>query len=119
MLHVPDPGGGGCTLLDPHTLPGWAVDHDKPQTVWCSCLSDFAISNVGLVKIDVEGNELGVWEGMVDFLRRNEWPPVIFEAWGQEWFAERKAKLLEYVAKLGYVRNPDWKHPDMPLVVHS
>lgn len=55
-----------------------------------------------LIKIDVEGYELEVISGAVEFLRRTNYPTLIFEAWDFEWFEEGRAELMEYVKNLGY-----------------
>lgn len=55
-----------------------------------------------LIKIDVEGYELNVFKGAVNFLAGHNYPPVLFEAWDFEWFAEDKKRLFDYVVSLGY-----------------
>jgi FkbM family methyltransferase len=56
-----------------------------------------------LIKIDVEGYELNVLKGALNFLEEHNYPPLIFEAWGsREWFAAQKTELLRFVEDLGY-----------------
>ncbi|ENO86858.1 methyltransferase FkbM family protein [Thauera linaloolentis 47Lol = DSM 12138] len=55
-----------------------------------------------LIKIDVEGFELRVLEGGVGFLEAGGFPPLILEAWRDEWFRERRAELMAFLARLGY-----------------
>ena len=55
-----------------------------------------------LIKIDVEGFELTVFKGAKNFLEKNNFPPILFEAWSKEWFSEDKEELLAYVRNLGY-----------------
>lgn len=55
-----------------------------------------------LIKIDVEGFELNVLRGGVNFLDRNSYPPLLFEAWNFEWFREGREQLLSFVTELGY-----------------
>lgn len=55
-----------------------------------------------IIKIDVEGFELSVLKGASGFLQRNNYPPLIFEAWDYEWFESDKRQLMSYVAELGY-----------------
>jgi len=59
---------------------------------------DFA----GLVKLDVEGHELEVLKGMVSYLKRSGYPPVIFEAWGWDWYAEKKLRTEAFLREMGY-----------------
>ncbi|MFM0068702.1 FkbM family methyltransferase [Paraburkholderia aspalathi] len=57
---------------------------------------------VRMIKIDVEGLELQVLKGGLGTLRRNHYPPIIAEAWTNEWFRERRAELLGWLTGLGY-----------------
>jgi FkbM family methyltransferase len=56
-----------------------------------------------LIKIDVEGFELSVLKGGGRFLDKHNYPPLLFEAWSNDWFSEGRAQLLSYIADLGYV----------------
>lgn len=55
-----------------------------------------------LIKIDVEGFELNVLKGSEEFLEKNGYPPILFEAWDLDWFEEGKRKLLNFLNYLGY-----------------
>lgn len=55
-----------------------------------------------LIKIDVEGMELDVLRGGEDFLYKNNYPPLMFEAWNFEWFKNQKEQLMSYISQLGY-----------------
>jgi FkbM family methyltransferase len=55
-----------------------------------------------LIKLDVEGYELGVLRGGVNFLKRNLYPPILFEAWNFPWFEKEKMELMDFIAGLGY-----------------
>jgi len=52
-------------------LPSYSVEVRK--------LDYFNISNIGLIKIDVEGYEPDVINGALNTLKKNNYPPIIFE----------------------------------------
>jgi len=56
-----------------------------------------------LIKIDVEGFELDVLKGGVNFLNQHQFPPILFEAWNTDWFAQKKTELVEFFNSIGYV----------------
>lgn len=58
-----------------------------------SILKNLEISNIDMVKIDVEGAESEVLKGM-DYILKNKKPKVIFEAWDDD-YLEACKKILE------------------------
>ena len=76
-----------------------------------------------LIKIDVEGFEINVLKGAKDFLSRHRFPPVLFEAWNFDWFAEGRKELMACFLELGYkvihLGAADYiaQHPDFPVLV--
>ena len=60
------------------------------------------LGDIGLIKLDVEGHEVDVLAGGIGFLEQNGLPPIIFECWPFEWFREKKVKLFEFFASIGY-----------------
>lgn len=61
------------------------------------------LTNVALLKIDVEGMELSVIKGALETIEKCNFPPLIFEAWHQfDWYKERKEELINFVESLGY-----------------
>jgi FkbM family methyltransferase len=112
-LQITSDDGGGTTVDS--KIP---VDQSQPviRTERCVAKSldafglftdpaDLAPRNVkiGLIKIDVEGHELAVLKGARKTLACNNYPPILFEAWPDEWFSERKKALVKYVQEtLGY-----------------
>jgi len=66
-------------------------------------LDMFDFSNVKLIKIDVEGHELEVLKGGIETIKRNNYPPIIFEAWAwKPWYQEKRTALFEYLQGHGY-----------------
>jgi FkbM family methyltransferase len=72
------------------------------ETVEVRTLDDFALNDVALIKIDVEGQELEVLRGAVQTLQRNNFPPLLFEAWRDDWWAREKQELTQFVASFDY-----------------
>jgi FkbM family methyltransferase len=60
-------------------------------------------NNIRLIKIDVEGHELEVIKGGIETIKKNNYPPIIFEAWTwKPWFEPKRKKLFEYLEGHGY-----------------
>jgi len=76
----------------------------SPETINVVPLDSFAevLTNVGLVKIDVEGLELRVLMSALQILRNSNLPRLFVECWSADWYREDKAKLLSFLEDLGY-----------------
>ena len=82
-------------------IPGAAA-----ETVSLKRLDGFGFTDVALIKIDVEGVEERVLRGAAATLVKNHFPPIIFEAWRDNWYQAQRASLLEFVEDLGYEDSP-------------
>jgi FkbM family methyltransferase len=66
-------------------------------------LDHMNFSRIRLIKIDVEGHELEVIKGGIETIKKNNYPPIIFEAWTwKPWFEPKRKALLEYLEGHGY-----------------
>lgn len=94
-----DGGGNGCMAFagDAKTTP---------VTVPLRTLDSYGLTNVGLLKLDVEGLEKAVLEGAVETLRSNGWPKFLFESWADDNpnvpARELRRELFDYIGTLGY-----------------
>lgn len=78
------------------------ADSGETEEVPVRTLDSYALEDVFLVKVDVEGAELEVLQGAVETLRESNFPPLIFEAWRDEWWSDKREQLLAFVRELGY-----------------
>ena len=116
----PDGGTNGFTEY------GWQEDNSYPVSVMQ--LDDFKIDNISLIKIDVEGHELQVIKGAFETLKRNNYPPIIFECWEPEPQGRTTARtpivralkdnLFGYLDEIGYAVNPTG-HPEIFLATRK
>jgi FkbM family methyltransferase len=66
-------------------------------------LDSLCFDSIRLIKIDVEGHELEVIKGGIETIKRNNYPPIIFEAWTwKPWYQEKRTALFEYLQGHGY-----------------
>jgi FkbM family methyltransferase len=98
--------GGGNTCL---TLPS---SHEEVITLPITTLDSFSLSNVGLIKLDVEGFEQQVLQGAQETLRRSNYPLILFESWRPGRDAEGlpatrlRSDLFAYLPSIGYTIAP-------------
>ena len=95
---------GGFTLdrtIRPES--NFLITKDDHHSISVQRLDDLALPAApSLIKIDVEGHELDVMTGAVQLLRNSNYPPLLLEAWTEDWFAEKRQALIAFVTGLGY-----------------
>lgn len=97
-----DGGGNGVKMVK-------ASDAEcQTVKVQMRTLDSFGLTNIGFIKLDVEGFETEVLKGGLDTLRRNGWPTILFESWG-DWRApeginvkQLRDELFDFIKSLGY-----------------
>jgi len=77
-------------------LPGYRVEKRT--------LDSFSIAkDIAFIKADVEGYELEFFQGAVNTLKNNGFPPIFFELWQNlDWYAEKAARTTKFLSDLGY-----------------
>ena len=77
----------------------------EPELIESKKLDDLNLNNIQFLKIDVEGVELKVLEGAVKTLKRNKYPPIMYETWQDDWYSKQRKKILFYLKEIGYTCN--------------
>jgi FkbM family methyltransferase len=115
IVRSPDGGGNGIKPL---------CDADKSCRqfpIQMKTLDSFNLNNVGFIKIDVEGFEKEVLMGALQTLKRNNYPKILFESWGdwkeREGVPARQIRedLFNYLQLVGYRITPISGSSDMYL----
>lgn len=113
-FHIVNEDGGGNTHLD--YLGGSKI------VVRMRTLDSFDLTNIGMIKIDVEGMEIDVLRGMTETLERNGYPRILFESWNETTNGipakAMREELFTYVNSLGYKIHSITGFPDMFLAEH-
>jgi FkbM family methyltransferase len=95
-LSIVSEDGGGSTVCKPHA-PVLATERVGTKTI-----DSYHFENVGLIKLDIEGNELSALQGAKYTIERSGHPPIIFEANEDVWYAEQKKELFRYLNENNY-----------------
>ena len=106
---------------------GCSVEHfpvngeTRPERVPALRIDSLDLMDVGLVKIDVEGHERHVLQGLRITLSRSGNPPILLECWSDEvfrWYAEERKLVIATLGLMGYNATPIRGWPHMLLAAH-
>ena len=97
-LSIVSEDGGGSTIL-PTTPDQTVLATEYVETI---DIDNFEWNDVGLIKLDVEGNELAVLRGAQETIKDSNYPPIIFECNTQAWHTKHKAEIFNYLKSMGY-----------------
>ena len=119
IIRSKDGGGNGCKHLS-------ATDNNcRKIPIPVRTLDSFQLDNVGFIKIDVEGFEKEVLEGAVETLKRNNYPKIVFESWG-DWkesegvpAKQLRLDVIAFLESLGYRVDQIGGCQDMFLAAHK
>ena len=112
----------GFTCLTNNTvIPDIQEDFNKVNMV-SSKLDSFELSNIGFIKIDVEGYEYKVLKGGINTIINNNYPPILFELWdidNKNMTQEKHDELKNFIENLGYEILWYWGDYDTHLAIHK
>jgi len=98
-----DGGGNGISKFEYDNI------HNTPHiTVEKNTLDSYNLTNIGFIKIDVEGHEKEVLEGSVETIKRNNYPKILFESWDENHEKNNypaiklQKELFNFITSLGY-----------------
>jgi len=98
-----DGGGNGISKFEYDNIKNTPYINVPKNT-----LDSYNLSNIGFIKIDVEGHEKEVLEGSIETIKRNNYPKILFESWDDHQEKNNfpaiklKKELFEFIEGLGY-----------------
>lgn len=113
--------------------PGWMWYDSRPtKCVTLDSMKD-ELTNIGFIKIDIEGNEPRALMGAYELIRQNNYPPILFESWPEgffdyanntpmetpEQYHTRISQLNKIFDELGYKVLREWGDFQTHLAVHE
>lgn len=117
-IHIGSPDGGGNSLLQ-------MVDRKPSWMVEVKTLDSLGLTNIGMIKIDVEGFEKNVIQGGLETLKASGYPRIFFESWVPEREAEGipskslRSELFAYIESIGYTVVPIRGYSEMFIAEYT
>ena len=113
-------GNVGALSLNPkvHQHSDIAVGHGEKISVDVVPLDSVEFDQpIRAIKLDVEGYEQFVIEGALETLKKNNYPPIVYELWSYNaWWNEERAHLEKLLNDLGYQVS---KIDDTGIAIHQ
>jgi FkbM family methyltransferase len=104
--YIRDPNDGGGNGISKFEYDN--IKNTPHINVPKNTLDSYNLTNVGFIKIDVEGHEKEVLEGSVETIKNNNYPKILFESWDEHQEKHHfpaiklKQELFEFIYSLGY-----------------
>lgn len=96
--------------------------HQSFTPVESYLLDELNLTNIGFIKIDVEGMEEKVLRGGIGTIIRNNYPPILFELWNVGYYnmtQEKHDSLENFLKSLGYEIIWNWGDHSTHLAIHK
>lgn len=101
--YAADHNVGAFTInADTHAKLRGDTNKGREAKISLKPLDHLSYEHIALIKIDVEGAELDVLYGGLGTLVRNDFPPIIYEAWDFDWYKPQKEAIETFLKELGY-----------------
>lgn len=104
--YIRDPNDGGGNGISKFEYDN--INNTPYINVPKNTLDSYNLTNIGFIKIDVEGHEKEVLEGSIKTLKNNNYPKILFESWDEHQEKNNypaiklKEELFEFIKSLGY-----------------
>lgn len=104
-----DGGGNGFAITELYDENGTGKTISQ-QKFEVRTLDSYQLDDIGFIKIDVEGFEKEVFLGAIETIKRNNYPPILFESWtpGEhlnisfEYTEKLRKELFKTIEEIGY-----------------
>ena len=111
---------GFCTE---HTINGGIkMDMENADYISTQTLDSYELNDIGFIKIDVECMEYFVLKGGIETIKRNNYPPILFELWPIGHLGmtqEIHDRLQNFLEDLGYEILWNWGDGETHLAIHK